>query len=65
MDLKFFTKIVRQLSILGFLSIFGYWSLLAIEKFLAKPISSTVSYTFGDDGLGHIGNLMKSEHNFT
>ena len=33
--------------------IFGYWSILAIEKFKSGPVTSTVSYTFGDDGHGN------------
>ena len=52
-------KALRYVSIVGFLTIFGYWSCLAIDKFLSKPISSSVTYTFGDDGMGHIGNYSK------
>ena len=56
MDLRFLSKTIRYLSIIAFLAIFGYWSLMAIEKYLARPISSSISYTYGDDGFGHIGN---------
>ena len=52
-------KTLRYLSVIVFLTIFGYWSFLAVEKYLAKPISSSVSYTFGDDGMGHIGNCIE------
>ena len=52
---KALTTSARLLSILTFLSIFGYWSGLAFLKFQSKPISTTVSFTQGDDGRGNIG----------
>ena len=48
-------RFLKVISILFFSTVFGYWSEKAIEKFLAKPISTTVSYTIGDDGHGNIG----------
>ena len=58
-DIILLSKTLRCLSAIVFLSIFGYWSFLAVEKYLSKPISTSVSYTFGDDGIGHIGNYLK------
>ena len=50
---------LKIISVLFFSTVFGYWSEKAIEKFLAKPISTTVSYSIGDDGHGNIGNKFK------
>ena len=57
-NLKLLPKALKYSSVIGFLTIFGYWSFKAVEKYLAKPISSSVSYTFGDDGTGHIGYYL-------
>ena len=46
--------VLKSFSTLGFCAIFMYWSTTAILKYLGKPISSTVSYKFGDDGHGNI-----------
>ena len=49
---------LKIISVLFFSTVFGYWSEKAIEKFLAKPISTTVSYSIGDDGHGNIGKKL-------
>ena len=46
--------ILRLLATLGFCAVFMYWSINAISKYIDEPISSTVSYQFGDDGHGNI-----------
>ena len=43
----------KTLSLVCCTVIFGYWSILAIEEFKSGPVTSTVSYTFGDDGHGN------------
>ena len=45
--------IFKILSLLAFTIIFLYWSIAAIIKFKSKPTTSSISYTFGDDGHGH------------
>ena len=49
-----FVQLLTALSTLGFFIIFAYWSMLAIHKYKSKPITSSVSYTYGDDGNGLI-----------
>ena len=49
---------LKIISVLFFSTVFGYWSEKAIEKFLAKPISTTVSYSIGDDGHGNMGKRL-------
>ena len=44
---------LKFLSILAFIIIFLYWSMTAIIHFESGPISSSVSYRFGDDGHGN------------
>ena len=63
---KPFVRFLKLISLVSFCSIFGYWSLQAINKFLAKPISSSVSYSYGDDGLGNISkrNIPKCLHKY-
>ena len=45
--------IFKILSLLTFTIIFLYWSITAMLKFLSKPTTSSISYTFGDDGQGY------------
>ena len=52
--LEIFIQILKLLSTLGFCAVFMYWSFNAISKYIDGPISSTVSYRFGDDGYGNI-----------
>ena len=49
-----FIRILRLLGTLCFCAVFLYWSINAINKYIDGPISSTVSYQFGDDGNGNI-----------
>ena len=49
-----FMRILRLLGTLGFCSVFMYWSFTAISKYTEGPISSTVSYQYGDDRHGYI-----------
>ena len=49
-----FMRILRLLGTLGFCSVFMYWSFTAISKYIEGPISSAVSYQYGDDGHGYI-----------
>ena len=49
-----FIRILRLLGTVGFCAVFMYWSINAISKYIDGPISSTVSYRFGDDGYGNI-----------
>ena len=49
-----FIIILRLLGTFGFCAVFMYWSINAISKYIDGPISSTVSYQFGDDGHGNI-----------
>ncbi len=50
-----FTIISVKLSaILALSAIFVYWSVLAIEKYSSKPVSTSVSFRFGDDNHGNI-----------
>ena len=57
--LKGFIGFLKIAAIIVLLAIFGYWSLKAIQKYFSGPISSSVSYTFGDDGQGNIGKHFK------
>ena len=43
----------KFISILAFILIFLYWSIIAIIHYNSGPISSSVSYRFGDDGHGN------------
>ena len=43
----------KFLSVLAFIIIFLYWSITALVFFESGPIASSVSYRFGDDGLGY------------
>ena len=56
--LKGFIGLLKIAAIIVLLAIFGFWSLKAIQKYFSKPISSSVSYTFGDDGRGNIGKYF-------
>ena len=49
-----FIRILKLLCMLSFCAVFMYWSINAISKYINGPISSTVSYKFGDDGHGNI-----------
>ena len=49
-----FIRILRLFGTLAFCTVFMYWSTNAISKYIDRPISSTVSYQFGDDGHGNI-----------
>ena len=55
---KVFVKWLKFVSILSFLAIFGFWSFKALSKYISKPVSSSVTYTFGDDGHGNISKLF-------
>ena len=44
---------LKFLCILAFIIIFLYWSITAVILFKSGPISSSVSYRFGDDGHGN------------
>jgi len=57
--LKGFIEFLKIAAIIVLLAIFGYWSLKAIQKYFSGPISSSVSYTLGDDGQGYIGKQKK------
>ena len=43
----------KFISILALILIFLYWSIIAIIHYESGPISSSVSYRFGDDGHGN------------
>lgn len=49
-----FISLIKAISVLALTTIFMYWSILAIKKYISVPISSTVTYKFGDDGYGNI-----------
>ena len=49
-----FVSIIKGTGLVAFATIFIYWSVAAILKFASVPITSTVSYRFGDDGNGNI-----------
>ena len=49
-----FIRILRLFGTLAFCTVFMYWSTNAISKYIDRPISSTVSYQFGDDEHGNI-----------
>ena len=49
-----FISIIKSTGLVAFATIFIYWSIAAILKFASVPITSTVSYRFGDDGNGNI-----------
>ena len=49
-----FQSSLKALSVMGFTTIFMYWSIAAVTKYMSVPITSTVSYKFGDDGHGSI-----------
>ena len=54
---KIFDHLIQCLKLCGklaFGTIFMYWSIAAISKYISGPITSTVSYKFGDDGYGNI-----------
>ena len=51
---EIFTKILKWSGGMSLIVIFLYWSIEAIFKFSSMPITSTVSYRFGDDGNGKI-----------
>ena len=46
--------ILKSLSVLGLYTVFMYWSINAISKYIDRPISSKVTYMYGDDGQGNI-----------
>ena len=49
-----FISSIKAVSVLALTTIFMYWSISAIKKYISVPISSTVTYKFGDDGYGNI-----------
>ena len=49
-----FNHILKSLSVLGLYTVFMYWSINAISKYIDRPISSKVTYMYGDDGKGNI-----------
>ena len=46
--------ILKSLSVVGLYTVFMYWSINAISKYIDRPISSKVTYMYGDDGQGNI-----------
>ena len=44
----------KLISLLGCIIVFLYWSITATTKYISGPITSTVTYKFGDDGQGNI-----------
>ena len=44
----------QLISLLGLVTVSSYWAEAAICKYLSKPVSSTVSVKYGDDGKGNI-----------
>ena len=56
--LKGFIGFLKIAAVIVLLAIFSFWSLKAIQKYFSRPISSSVSYTFGDDGRGNIGMYL-------
>ena len=49
-----FSRIFKGFSAFALLCLFLYWSYYAIDKFLDEPISTQISYRFGDDDKGLI-----------
>ena len=44
---------IKFLSVFAFITIFLCWSIIALIEYNSGPISSSVSYRFGDDGHGN------------
>ena len=53
---KHLINFLKLISVIFFCTVFGYWSIKAINKYLSRPISSSVTYSNGDDGHGNISN---------
>ena len=47
-------QLTKVLSTLGCWFVFFYWGFQAFQKFLARPVSSSISVTNGDDGLSNL-----------
>ena len=44
---------LKSLSLVVFIAIFLYWSVIALILYESQPTASSVSYRFGDDGQGN------------
>ena len=51
---KCFLRLGRLLGTLVCWVVFFFWASQAFQKFLSVPVSSSISYTNGDDGLGNL-----------